>query len=207
MNRKLSDKREKRKERKIKPSLLIAAEGRHLTETNYFNGFIGYGFPYNISFVPGNATDPETLLSNMTRYWNHMGFSSEEGDLATIVVDLDNNNEKAVLLAEKIRKHPAIKFLISNPSIEIWFLFHFQKNPKRFMNSKDLIKELSRYIKDYEKSKNYNDVLFLKTNEAIDNSSHKAVQQDKYYHWPSIVCNPRTDLYQIVSVLIPNDKH
>ena len=206
MSRKLNDKREKRRERKIKPSLLIAAEGRHLTETNYFNGFKGYDSPYNIVFVPGNATDPKMLLSNTVRYWKRMGFNDDDGDLAAVVVDMDSNPYKAKLLNDLIDNNPEIRFLISNPTIEIWFLFHFQKNPKRFSNSKNLMNELSKYLKDYEKSRNYNQILIPKTKEAISNSQQKAVQQDKHYRWPSVDCNPRTNIHEIVQFLLPHNK-
>lgn len=180
---------------------MIAAEGKHITESHYLDCFNGYEFPYNIHFSSGNETDPLSLISNLKRDWENKGFSYDDGDLAFIVLDLDNDSIKAEKLGKLINDNKDIGFIISNPSIEVWFLFHFQKNPKRYSNQTDLIKELCNFIKDYEKNGYYNKTLFPKTKEAIINSREKAHQQDKIYYWPSIDCNPRTDMHEIVSII------
>lgn len=95
MSRFRPERREKRKQRYTKPSILIAAEGRHLTEKNYISGFNGYDARYNIYFVSSNETDPESLADNLRRWWNKDGYSEEYDDLKFIVIDLDNNRKKA----------------------------------------------------------------------------------------------------------------
>ena len=201
MSRIRSDKREKRKQRKTKPSILIAAEGKHLTEKNYFIGFNGYESKYNINFVSGNETDPISLVENLNKRWDKDGYSEEFDDLKYVIVDLDNNTAKARVLKNLINDNQDIRFIISNPCIETWFLFHFEENPKRLNNSKEVIKELTKYISDYDKSKNYNAVLYKKTKEAIRNSRNKEKQQDSLYEWPDVECNPRSDIHKLVKII------
>ena len=201
MNKLRSDKREERKQRKTKPSILIAAEGKHLTEYNYFMGFNDYKSKYNINFVSGNETDPKSLVENLRKRWNKDGYSEEFKDIMFLIIDLDNNKEKAVLLKELINKNPDIFFIISNPCIETWFLFHFEENPKRLGSSKEVIRELKKYLKDYDKSRNYNKILYKNTSVAIKNSENKERLQNVNYDWPDVECNPRSDIHKIVKII------
>ena len=200
MNRRF-EKKNKRKARSYKPSILIAAEGEHITEQVYIGGFRSYECPYNIRFVPGRETDPISLIDNLNNAWKKDGYDEDFGDLKIVVIDLDNSKEKATLLQDLIQEHKDIEFIISNPTFEIWYMFHFEENPKRYLKTKELINDLQRYIKDYKKSGNFNDVLYPRTETAIKNCKNKEINQNDLYFWPDVDCNPRTDMHSLVEIL------
>jgi len=48
-----------------------------------------------------------------------------------------------------------VLFVNSMPSIEYWFLLHFEETNKFFGTSKAVIQDLTKYISDYKKEKQY----------------------------------------------------
>lgn len=93
--------------------------------------------------------------------------------LASYIDKLDkyNNNNR------KKNTNKAI-LIINNPCLEFWILLHYSETTKYFGSCETVTKELKKYLKDYEKKKDYyrkqnNDIYIkLKDNlkQAINNS-------------------------------------
>lgn len=80
-------------------------------------------------------------------------------------------------------------------------MFHFEENSKRANSSKEAIKELNKYLRGYDKSLNYNRILYKKTETAIRNSQNKEKQQESVYDWSDAECNPRSDMHKLVKLI------
>lgn len=189
--------------RKSKPVYLIIAEGKNKTETLYFSNYQEQGRLYSIRFVKaGNKTDAESLYKTLVAKWNELELSSENGDRGFIVLDMDNDSAKAATILELIRDNSnnAIAFVVSNPTFEVWFLLHFRYTTKEYTNGDAVISDLKKCIPEYEKNKDIYDLCQLRTKDAMSNADRLV----KYYGekaWPSIKCNPRTDVDGLVRLL------
>ena len=189
--------------RKRKPVMIITAEGKNKTERLYFNSFQEQHGRYNIRFVKaGGDTDPSGMLKALDAYWKNNELSEMNGDKAYIVLDLDGNTEKIKLVNELQTTSEHIKFIASNPCIEIWFILHFVYTTHRYKDSKEPKRELSRYIVDYDESMYIADILRPKIADA-----GKHLEQLKQYYkgigvaWGDIDCNPMTDVPVILKEL------
>ncbi len=91
-------------------------------------------------------------------------------------------------------------FVVSNPTFEIWLLFHFKYTTKQFANGNEVIKELKKCIQNYEKTLDCFEICKDKQDEAINNSA-KVEKHFENYDWPSEKCNPITDVGGLVKLL------
>ncbi len=158
-----------------------------------------------MKFVKTGDTDPEGMLKSIEKYWKEKELSGEKyGDKAYIVLDLDCDVEKAkkiVLLSERT-KH--IRFVVSNPCIEVWFLLHFGYSTHEFLDSKEPKKEIRRYIEGYEECMDVSEILKPRLAQAIKNAQrlsayHRKVSAD-VMQLP-ITYNPMTDIPVIIEEL------
>lgn len=202
--RKIELKKRGKVRRKTKPVYLLIAEGKNKTETIYLSNFQKQGMPYSLQFAKaGSKTDADSLYKTMIQKWNELELSSENGDLGFIILDIDNEKSKA----EKVRRliqdndNEAIQFVVSNPTFEIWLLMHFKYSTKHFADGDAVIKELKRYIPDYEKNCDCFMLCVDKLQIAILNSA-KLEKHFENNQWPSIECNPRTDVGKLIEYLL-----
>jgi hypothetical protein len=74
-------------------------------------------------------------------------------DYDTIV----NQDKLAIFekLKNKYAETPEVLICESMPSIEFWFLLHYQKTTREFCNANEVLIYLSRHLKDYSKSESY----------------------------------------------------
>ncbi len=189
--------------RKPKAVYLIIAEGKNKTETLYFSNYQEQGNPYTILFVKaGNKTDAESLYQALVAKWKELDLSSEKGDRGFIVLDMDNDETKATAIRELIKANDinSIEFIVSNPTFEVWFLMHFKYTTKEYLDGDAVIRDLKKCIPEYEKSKDIYSICRLKTQDALRNWD-KLLQYFVYREWPSINCNPRTDVGGLVRLL------
>lgn len=152
--------------RKRKPVMLITAEGRNKTEKQYFNSFQDQHGKYSIRFATGLETDPVGMLKAMEKAWKKNELSEKDGDKAYIVLDMDCKPEKIRLVKELQKKSKNIKFIVSNPCIEVWFILHFIYTTHQFKDSKEPKKELAKYIPEYEESMDISAILRPMLNNA-----------------------------------------
>src|SRR5690606_17418902 len=78
----------------------------------------------------------------------------------------DSRYDEAVNLAHK----KDIKTAISAPSFEFWYLLHYAYTTKPMKNANDVIKELEKYIENYDKSKSYLTETIYQIETAINNA-------------------------------------
>jgi hypothetical protein len=198
--RQISIKKRGSAQRKDKSVYLIITEGKNKTETLYLSHFQEQGKDYRIQFVKaGNNTDAESLYKILTAKWEENELSEEKGDKGFIVLDIDNDPLKAQKVQKIIHdnRYPAIEFIVSNPTFEIWFLLHFKYTTRQYENGEAVIKDLKKYIERYAKNGDYFDELQGGLKQAL-----KYAQRLETHHgdkpWPAVECNPRTDMGNVI---------
>jgi len=188
--------------RKRKPVMLITAEGRNKTEKQYFGSFQEQHGKYSIRFATGLETDPVGMLKAMEKAWNKNELSEKDGDKAYIILDMDCKPEKIQLVKELQKKSKNIRFIVSNPCIEVWFILHYIYTTHQFKDSKEPKKELAKYIPGYEESLDISTIIRPMINEA-----EKHLGQLKGYYetlgvaWGDADCNPMTDVDEVLKEL------
>lgn len=188
--------------RKRRAVMLITAEGRNKTEKQYFKSFQDQHSKYSIRFVTGLETDPVGMLKAMEKAWKKDELSERNGDKAYIVLDMDCKTEKIQLVKELQKKSKNIKFIVSNPCIEVWFILHFVYTTHQFKDSKEPKRELAKYIFGYEETMNISAILRPMLNDAKNHLEHlKSYYETLGITWGSVDCNPMTDIYEVLEEL------
>ena len=193
--------------RKLKQVYLIIAEGKNKTEMLYLSHFQDQEKSYSIRFVKaGYKTDADSLYNALIDKWEELDLSEKKGDRGFVILDIDNDLLKAQKVSALVHSNTntAVSFVVSNPTFEVWFLLHFKYTTKQYKDGNAVIKELRRYLPNYEKNRDCFEDCKDEMKEAIKNSIILA----KYYvdtEWPSIECNPRTDMGILVACLEGED--
>lgn len=202
MARDFTKKTDRKKNRIPKSVILIVAEGRNVTETQYFKQFNNKNNPYIIKPVkPGSKTDAEGLWERAKLFWNEEGLSKDNGDRAFVVLDLDCDSKKLELV-KRLHGKDNIEFIVSNPCFEVWFLLHFKYTTHCFKNDKEVIQELRKHIPKYEKTMDVNECLKDKIDFAVGNVERLKNHYNKIEAvYPSVDANPMTDVPVIMEVL------
>ena len=102
--------------------------------------------------------------------------SEEEYDKVFWVIDLDvllkeerekksnpSSLRKFLEYYKSLSKNQKVVVIVNNPCLEYWFLLHFRKTTKVFTACTDAEKEVSQYLKGYEKTEKF----FKKSNNDI----------------------------------------
>lgn len=189
--------------RKQKAVYLIIAEGKNKTETLYLSNFQEQGRDFYLHFVKaGSNTDADSLYKTLVGKLKELGLSEAEGDRGFIVLDIDNDERKAEKVNRLISKNnvKGIRFIVSNPTFEIWFLLHYRYTTKYFEDGDIVIKDLKKCIPDYDKNKDVYHILEDKMEAALKNAE-KLSKHFKDEKWPSKECNPQTDVGELVKNL------
>ena len=189
--------------RRLKPVYLIVAEGKNKTEVLYLSHFQEQGKSYSIRFIKaGYKTDAVSLYNALITKWKEMDLSLEKGDLGFIILDIDNDPIKVQMISSLTQRNriSAIRFVVSNPAFEVWLLLHFKYSTRQYKDGDAVIKELRRYLPYYEKNRDCYEECKGRIHKAVANSTRLA-QYYADYEWPSIECNPRTDIGEMISCL------
>lgn len=203
MSRTFSKKERNRVTRRQKPLILIIAEGRNVTESQYFKSFQDQHANYNIKvLIPGHITDPVGMKKTILRYWDNYEMDAEMGDAAFIVLDLDCNDEKGKLIRRLARENGNAQFVVSNPCFEVWFLLHFKYSTHSYLSSPEVVRDLRSYIPGYEKNSDVAPILKGNLEEAMKNAEMLKNHYSQFgSEWPSNECNPRTDVPVIIKTM------
>lgn len=202
MARDFTKKTNRKRNRITKSVILIVAEGRNVTESQYFEQLNKKDNSFRIILAkPGSTTDAEGLWKKAKQYWDTKELSEENGDRAFVVLDLDCDSKKLEIV-NRLNGKDNIKFIVSNPSFEIWFLLHYGYTTHCFKDSKEVIRSLKKHIPKYEKTMDVFELLKDKTNIAVNNVNKLKKHYDKLeVECPSIDANPMTDVPKIMEVL------
>lgn len=189
--------------RKRKKIIFIGAEGKNKTETKYFNSFNRLQDTYIVKFARNNRTDPKGMVTSIHKEASTEGITGRNGDEVYVLLDADSEQYKKEQIKEAISigKNKNVNVIISNPCFELWLLLHFEYTTKYFSSNRELIKELKRYIKNYEKNLDVFTMLEDKQMDALKNakklhSVHAETRKQLRY-----VQNPETDIDILVDKL------
>ena len=184
--------------------ILIACEGKH-TEPKYFNA-IRQDLrltTVQVYVLPHDGTDPLSVVNKvLEERQDRKGDKTwEKEDSAWAVFDGDEhieNNPANWHQAVQKAKSQKVNLAITNPSIEFWYLIHFQDHYPNI--SRDKAKEyLKRHIPNYDKSIcYYSDRLKQKTEEAIyrANNLERNAKQNELPEYANPCCNGISQLVQ-----------
>lgn len=202
-NRKISNDRV-RKTRKPKSKILIAVEGKNKTEKLYFNHFDDGNKNYSISFAKGNYTDPLNLVKMLIEEIKRIGLDLNDEDKAYCVFDVDVDFAKNSLIneAKKLAEENNIKVITSTPSIELWFLFHYEYTSSN-MNNKEVINRLKKHYPVYDKNVDIYPNIYSNMSDAITNAKKlEKYQLENGKTIGNVEANPNTEIYKIVLELL-----
>ena len=202
--RSFSSKKRNKQNRKEKPMIIITAEGRNETEARYFNNFRTADCPYIIKFhKAGHLTDPTKLAESIRKKWDAEDADVRTGDMAFVVVDLDNKESKAKEIQQLEAKSSVEMFIVSNPSFEVWYLLHYGFSTKSYINADAAIRELKKHCPGYEKTSDMYSLLKDKMGEAIANAEKlEGYNKAEEHQHPDVNCNPYTDVHRLVKLII-----
>lgn len=196
------------KKRKQKNKIIIAVEGKNKTEKIYFSHYDNGKKGYSISFAKGKFTDPLNLVKMLIKEIQKLGLDLTDGDEAYCVFDTDMDPSKNNIIksAKRLAEDNDIKIISSTPSIELWFLLHYEYTTAN-MDNKTLIKRLKSFNSKYDKNVD----IYLDINNNVDIAIDRAIKLEKYQQDNNFVigttfANPSTEVYKIVSHLINYDK-
>ena len=135
------------------PTITLIGEG--ITEQHYFAHLRKmYNFRYTLKpyfFGTTSLLDMDRKISEVL----------DSGGFAVCVFDTDVSErieaEKIKLnkLLNKYGKRRNVIFCSSLPSIEYWFLLHYQNTNKYFLDSAAVERELKAFLQNYEKKTNF----------------------------------------------------
>lgn len=187
--------------RREKRVLLLAAEGKNKTETNYFSKFKSDKFV--IRFVRGNETDPVRMTKQLLRDYEELDLS--DADYAACLVDSDFDTKKDVQLkqADKLiakAKQDNVALIVSGPCFEIWYLCHFVYTTAAYNNTADVLHQLEKYIPGYKKGNEdtFFSLLQGKTKVAIANAKRlEKYCKDARKQMHRVEFMPSTEVYKV----------
>ena len=202
--RSFSSKKRNKQSRKEKPMIIITAEGRNETEAQYFNNFRTADCPYIIKFhKAGHLTDPTKLAESIRKRWGKEEANVRTGDMAFVIVDLDNKESKAKEIQQLGARNRVEKFIVSNPCFEVWYLLHYEYSTRSYMNADAVMRELKKHYPQYEKTSDMYQLLMDRMSEAIVNAEKLENYHNTEKHANTDVkCNPYTDVHKLVKMLI-----
>ncbi len=200
-------KRKFRKERKEKliddrNIVLIICEGK--TEEKHFKELRGKlrDSRLNIISIDAKGTAPATLFKEAKKYMKEKHINITTGDKVWILFDKDNNTQHDINMIVERSRSKSFDIGFSNPSFEIWYLFHFDRIRHRIDND-ELLERLERFIPDYKKGCGYIEMLFPNQTVAIENANNLITyhqdDQKNLYHDES---NPITHVGRLVQFIL-----
>lgn len=194
--------------RKMKQVLLVSVEGNknNKTERLYLSHFKGRHI--EVRFVPGNETDPETMMKRLIETSRENDL--DRNDMAACLIDSDFDRARDQVIrkveeaASKSRR-PEVHLIVSSPSFEIWYLCHFQCSTREYQNKEEVLADLNKYIPGYKKSADVHKWLEGKEKDAIKNAQQLEItckKHDKRYHHVEFM--PSTDMYKVLQWIEKN---
>jgi len=197
--------REVKTPKKTGDVFLIVCEGEK-TERNYFEGLKKRGriHPLNVEvFGPDLGNSPISIVKYAKELRDKRKNEAKRGkgvvyDQVWCVFDHDKHER----LDEAIDKAKGnkIRVALSVPCFEFWYLLHFTYTTRPFQDCEEVEKCLREHIKDYDKAKDYLDLLLPKLETALDNAKRVRERNE-----PSETKCPATNVDLLVKELLKPD--
>jgi hypothetical protein len=189
-------------------SLLIVCEGRE-TEYNYFHGlkqeeFVRKFFDVKVKRGKGGSRDQIAQFAVEQKEQ-----TPDDFDEVWCVMDVEHPDAiDAMQQASILLERKGISTVLSNPSVEVWFLAHFERTGRSFLHGDAAVKHLNSHWKkhfaaDYDKA---DEKLYSRisphTETAIANA--KWVRENHHESDDVIRCNSSTNMDILVQKLRHN---
>lgn len=135
---------------------------------------------------------------------NKIDLDFTDGDEAYCIFDTDTNYTKNNIIekAKELANENNIKIITSTPSIELWFLLHYEYTTAN-MTNKDLINRLKNFYPAYNKNIDIYKDINNNINKAIERAKKLEKHQlDNNKVIGTVEANPNTEIYKIVEKLL-----
>lgn len=143
-----------------KPIIVITGEGRNKTENNYVISLKDEIKGVNVRWLKaGPVTDPEGILDTVLKYWSNNDLDESLGDKAYILLDVDKDKRKLELIKRLQKENKKVRFIISNPCFEVWYMAHFEYSTKEYKDSREVKRQLGKYIPDYNEAMDVSQII------------------------------------------------
>jgi len=189
--------------------IVLGTEGNNKTEILYFSQLEKKQNRYHFIFASSNNTDPCGIINAAAKEARKQEISNKYGDFSAAVfdMDLDLNKKSNIDNTINLSKKKNVELYSSNPCFELWYLLHFVYSTKSYSCNLEVVKELKKYIPNYEKNRCNFNVLYPLIYEAIANAK-KMQQKVKEINCNSayITNNPNTDVYRLVEKVLLEEK-
>lgn len=188
--------------------VFIAMEGRK-TEPRYFKALKSTLRRDFVILVPNpnDESSPDRVLARLQEYIsNQEDFDAKNGDLACLVLDVDQHSTLGNT-CDKATKKEKYEVFVSNPCFELWLLLHFKKlddkKEKMKITKDQIIKQLGEFLLNkgqngYSKD-HYNPQVFVQEktiNKAIVNAKQLIRNPNAL-----IPRSPGTTIYKLIERL------
>ncbi|WP_085024118.1 RloB family protein [Anaerovibrio sp. JC8] len=186
--------------------IVISAEGKNKTETNYFRKF--NSDKVKIHFAPGNATDPVKMVEELLQECEEKDIKRDSGDRAFCLVDSDVNAQKnkQIMVADKIaatNKEYGMEVIVSAPCFEEWFICHYIYSTKQYNSNEELLEAVEKIIPEYSKGReDLYELLADYQEQAIQNAKRlekHCVDSGRKIHTADF--QPSTEVYKIIEAI------
>lgn len=134
-------------------TVLIVGEGRE-TEPNYFLALakldvVRQRFTIHVRRGPGYS--PERVVKLAIQEKQKAIARGESFDEVWCVVDTETGTDKRESLDRAVimARRETIDLCLSNPAFEVWFLSHFMRTTRSFLNCDAVIQELNKHWKTH----------------------------------------------------------
>ena len=175
-------KRNKPRGKRINPTYWVFCEGK--TEETYVS-FLRSKYRLSIEIIPKVAGS--SINSNYIKK-TKQGKPTDPKDKDFLFYDGDVSK-----IIDQLKKIDNTKMIISNPSIELWFLYHY-KNQKATITGDECIKELcNRNKNQYKKG-----IIDKKLADKLNTDSKKACERAKE---SKLFNNPSSNIYAFIEEL------
>lgn len=161
------------------PNITLIGEG--ITEQYYFKHIRSI---FNFRYILKPYFFGITSLTDMDR---KIAEVLEGGGIAICVFDadvsqrLETERSKFNNLLKKYSRKENVVFCDSMPSVEYWFLLHYENTNKHFNNSKAVERILKKYLLSFEKSAFFLEKEKWVTDLCADEKLETAIERAKYF--------------------------
>lgn len=155
--------------RKRNPVVYIICEGTE-TEIRYFKRFRSRYCHIDILPIPSQYKAADKLVQKVKSTLGNNPYYPKDGDALWCVFDRDDNTNNMLNRAKTMAEKSGYKIAYSNPSFELWFLWHFVHQKNEIADSQAVIRLLKQKgrLEQYEKSAEVYDELLPNQLKAIE---------------------------------------
>ncbi len=123
----------------------------------------------------------------------------QTGDEVWCIIDVEQKGTNPTFSqAVNIARISKLNLAITNPAFEYWYLLHFECTDQPFMNADKVTAQLKKYLPNYEKVVDYNDI-GDKTETAIENA--RKLRKNSENNWRNFP-NSSTGADELVDAIL-----